>query len=143
MIFIVQYIAFDCLVQNIEPFNITMNDRYCRYEVLWGVLYMMAMGVCGIVLVALGSTLPELTKSLHASSISVGSIFIARGVGAIIGAVASEKLFKWFKGTRIIVVSLAIISVTLWVLPFTSSIAILHNRFFLMGLGTSITDTGT
>ena len=63
--------------------------------------YMLAMGVCGIVLVALGSSLESLAENINTTSTEIGTIFIARGVGAVMGAMVSAKLYKWFTGNRV------------------------------------------
>eukprot|EP01035_Chromulina_nebulosa_P018367 gene18367-24064_t len=63
-----------------------------------GIGYMAAMGVCGLVLVALGSTLSDLADNVGLSPTNLGSVFIARGFGAVLGAISSAKLYVWFAG---------------------------------------------
>lgn len=101
--------------------------------------YMLAMGVCGFVLVALGSTLSELAYNIGLTATDIGTVFIARGLGAVAGAASSSKLFVWFQGNNIMALSLFIILILLCVTPFNDSYIGIHVIFFFMGLNTSIT----
>jgi len=49
--------------------------------------------VCGIVLVAIGSNLKVLADNCHTTATHIGTVFIVRGIGAVVGAVASAKLY--------------------------------------------------
>lgn len=69
-------------------------------------------------------------------------MFIARGVGAVFGAIFSSKLYMWFHGTHVMAYSLLLIMIVLITLPFNQSKEMLHVYFMLLGLGTSVTDTG-
>jgi predicted MFS family arabinose efflux permease len=111
--------------------------RYCM-----GFNYMCAMGVCGVVLVALGVVLTTLAANLGMESTDLGSVFLARGVGAITGSIISAKLYAWFKGNMVMAAALGLIATMLIILPFNRNYYMLHVYFCLLGLGTSITDTG-
>lgn len=109
---------------------------------IMGIGYMLAMGVCGTVLVALGSTLDSLAEKVGYSATDVGTVFIARGLGAVFGAVFSAKLYLWFQGNYVMSVALAVLTTLLATLPLNTSYIGLHVYFFFLGLGTAITDTG-
>lgn len=111
-------------------------------KLVLGLGYMFAMGVCGVVLVAIGSTLDDLAGKCGYSSTEVGTVFIARGIGAVVGAISSAKLYKWLQGNHVMGVSLGIITVLICALPFNTSYIGLHLYFLALGLGTAITDTG-
>lgn len=49
-----------------------MDDARKHYKRALGAGYMFAMGVCGIVLVALGSTLDDVAENCGTTSIAVG-----------------------------------------------------------------------
>lgn len=72
----------------------------------------------------------------------VGSVFIARGVGAVIGAVVSSKLYLWMRGNNVMSIVLLLLTGILMYMPFITSVITLHAAFFVMGLCTAITDTG-
>ncbi|KAG5189814.1 major facilitator superfamily domain-containing protein [Tribonema minus] len=107
-----------------------------------GAAYMLSMGMCGVVLVALGSTLQELAEHCGTVSTDVGSVFIARGVGAVLGAVGSAQLYRKFNGNAVITCALAALCGALLWLPFVTDVALLHVVFLCLGLSTAITDTG-
>ena len=65
------------------------------WKVFLGSAYMCAMGVCGVVLTAIGSTLDSLASDCGTTSLKVGTVFLARGAGAITGALISAKLYRW------------------------------------------------
>jgi predicted MFS family arabinose efflux permease len=109
---------------------------------IMGIGYMLAMGVCGTVLVALGSTLDELADNVGYDATDVGTVFIARGLGAVFGAIFSAKLYRWFQGNYVMTVSLIIICSLIATLPLNHSYSGLHVFFFFLGLGTAVTDTG-
>jgi predicted MFS family arabinose efflux permease len=110
-----------------------------RYRL--GVAYMMAMGVCGIVLVAIGSNLKQLASNCNTSATKLGTVFIARGVGAIFGAICSAKLYRWFRGNRVMILVLFILSALVLLLPMVSDIYTMHVVFCLLGICTAITDS--
>jgi len=124
-----------------NPGNAT-HDKISTGRWIMGIGYLLAMGVCGTVLVALGSTLEELAENVGYSATDIGSVFIARGVGAVLGAVASAKLYYWFKGNHVMTCSLLILTALLCTLPFNHNYIMLHLYFLFLGLGTAITDTG-
>lgn len=69
-------------------------------------------------------------------------MFIARGVGAVIGAVVSSKLYLWMRGNNVMSIVLLLLTGILMYMPFITSVITLHAAFFVMGLCTAITDTG-
>ncbi len=107
-----------------------------------GIGYMLSMAVCGVILVAIGSGLSDLAENCGSTSTAVATVFIARGCGAILGALTSAKLYMWFRGNWVIVVALLFIALNVFLLPFNTSVVGLHVLFFLLGLGTAVTDTG-
>lgn len=112
------------------------------HRIVLGVAYMCAMGVCGIVLVAIGSTLDTLAENCGTTSTAIGSVFLARGAGAVFGAIVSAKLYEWFHGNSVMMLALASLTGLLVYLPFITDVATLHIIFALMGIGTAVTDTG-
>lgn len=72
----------------------------------------------------------------------VGSVFIARGVGAVLGAVVSSKLYLWMRGNTVMSAVLLLLTAVLLYMPEIESVYALHGSFFVLGLCTAITDTG-
>mmetsp|Transcript_23037 Transcript_23037/g.28711 ORF Transcript_23037/g.28711 Transcript_23037/m.28711 type:complete len:365 (-) Transcript_23037:572-1666(-) len=109
----------------------------------WGTNYASAMGVCGIVLVALGSSLSSLAADCGTTSTRVGTVFIARGIGAIIGAMSSARLYSPQRpGNLVMVFILVILAGILLYMPFVTDIWVLHLTWFFLGMCTATLDTG-
>ena len=120
----------------------TSPDGVVRLKWQLSIAYMLSIGCCGIVLVAIGSTFENLARNVNRSTTELGTVFIARGFGSIIGTVSSSKLFYWFSGNYVMSGSLSIIMLMLMAIPLSSNSIQLHFYFLLLGLGTSVTDTG-
>lgn len=104
--------------------------------------YLLAMGICGLVLVALGSLLNDLAENVGMSSIQIASVFLCRGGGAVSGALISSRIYSKFNGNRIIIVAIFWITFFLIILPFVKRYWVLNVVFFCLGFGTALTDTG-
>ena len=92
--------------------------------------YMLAMGVCGIVLVAIGCTLDDLTNQIDRTTTSIGSVFIARGSGSIFSVIVFSMLYSFFPWDSLLLPSLMSVMATLILLPFTNTISQLYIYFF-------------
>lgn len=109
----------------------------------WGVSYANSMGVCGIVLVALGSTLSSLANDCGTTATRVGTVFIARGIGAISGALSSARLYSPPRpGNLVMVFVLLVLSGVLLYMPFVKDVWVLHVTWFFLGMCTATLDTG-
>jgi predicted MFS family arabinose efflux permease len=128
--------------KGVDETSLALSHELSNEKIIMGIGYMLAMGVCGTVLVALGSTLEDLAENVGKTSTEVGTVFITRGSGAILGAIFSAKLYKWFPGNTVMFIGLSSISCLLIAMPFVKSNIILHAFFLLLGLGTAVTDTG-
>ena len=113
------------------------RTKYCM-----GAMYMAAMGVCGLVLVALGATLTYLADMVGKDSTELGTVFLARGIGAVSGAISSARLYKWFSGNYVMCWGLVLISAVMIALIYNTSVVALHIYFGLLGIATAVVDTG-
>ena len=125
-----------------EHTPILPSEALSNEKIIMGVGYMLAMGVCGTVLVALGSTLESLAENVGKEATEIGTVFITRGAGAILGAISSAKLYKWFPGNHVMFAGLFFVCTLLLMMPFITSNVLLHVFFLFLGLGTAVTDTG-
>jgi len=104
---------------------------------------MMAMGVCGVVLTAIGSTLDEIAVNCGTTSTAVGTVFIARGAGAVAGALVSAKLYSPpTKGNTVMMCTMVVLTGLLVYIPFLTNVVGLHIIFCGLGFCTAVTDTG-
>jgi len=116
------------------------RERHRRYTL--GACYLLAMGICGIVLVALGSTLLDIAANCGTTATAVGLVFVTRGCGAILGAMSSAKLYEKVEGNRVICTTLFCLAMILAYMPWINHVWQLHLCFGLLGMCTAITDTG-
>ena len=107
-----------------------------------GIAYLSSMGVCGLVFVATSSNLNLFAERCNSTFLKLGSVFLARGIGSIMGSAASAKIYSIFPGNETIAASLFIVVVMLICMPSCHSLTLLHVYFFFCGLGTSLTDAG-
>lgn len=108
-----------------------------------GTAYMMAMGVCGVVLTAIGSTLDQVAVDCGTTSTAIGTVFLARGAGAILGATASAKLYAPpTRGNMVMEYTMVGLTAMLMYIPFITNVVVLHAIFAGLGFCTAVTDTG-
>ncbi len=113
-----------------------------RLKRLMGVAYMLAMGMCGVVLVALGASLQELAAITGRESTHIGSVFVVRGGGAILGAICSASFYRNHPGNKIMAYLMFFMGLLLIWLPFQRSSVLMHVNFGLLGMCTAVVDTG-
>jgi hypothetical protein len=118
------------------------DDYVKQQRFLLGVAYMLSMGVCGIVLCAIGSNLKQLAVNCNTTATKIGTVFIARGLGAVTGAIASAKLYRLCGGNNVMIVTLLLLCFLIMSLPLIKDVYLMHAVFALLGTCTSITDTG-
>jgi len=106
------------------------------------VSYLSAMGICGLILVAIASNLNVLAENCGTDFLNIGTVFIARGIGAIIGTILSAKLYTIWPGNETIAGSMFLVVIMLIAIPSCKSLPLLHLYFFICGFGSAITDTG-
>lgn len=70
-------------------------------------------------------------------------MFIVRGIGAGIGAILSSKLYIWISGRVIASIALFLLAGGLLCIPLNTSIGSLHVNFFVIGLLTSVINSGS
>ena len=115
-------------------------SKQWRYRT--GVLYMAAMAMCSVVLIALGATLEELAQNCGEDALKLSSVYVARGVGSVGGAMSSSSTFRLVHGDHVLASTLALLCMVLLILPVISSAAALHFFFGCLGLATASIDTG-
>jgi len=104
--------------------------------------YLSGMGICGVVLAALGSSLQDLAANCKTDAIQIGSVFVARGAGAIMGTISSAGLYRKFNGKVVMGTGLIFFAVALAFGPKITSVKTLHLLFFAFGICTAVVDTG-
>ncbi|CAM9436082.1 unnamed protein product [Choristocarpus tenellus] len=110
------------------------------------IAYMLCSGVCGLVLVILGASVADVWKNIgYVSSVAnteLGSAFITRGVGAVIGNLFAAKFYRWMPGNAVLAMSVLGQSSFLFYLPFINSLLAMHMSFFVDGFSSGVTTVG-
>jgi len=119
-----------------------MDHVHRNWRTSLGVLYLLGMGMCSVVLCALGATLEDLAGNVGLSSLDLSSVYIARGAGSILGAMACATTFQLLHGNHVIAGTLAALSGVLLILPRTTNLTLLHFLFAFLGIMTATIDTG-
>ena len=104
---------------------------------------MFAMGVCGFIIVALGTTLSEIAANVGYSAYDIGTVFMARGMGCITGTMASSVLYAHYNGKHMLSVTSTVTVVILLWMPYCADYYLLHMAYFARGMITSVTETGS
>jgi len=85
--------------------------------------------------------LSKLAENLSLHAIDIGSVFLMRGIGAILGAMLSAKLYVLPKG-NVMGMGFLLVVLTFLLLSYNASYYALHLHFLLVGVATGVTDTG-
>ena len=105
--------------------------------------YMLSMGVCGFIIVALGTTLSEIAANVGYSAYDIGTVFVARGAGCISGTLMSSVLYGMYNGKHMLCVTSVVTVLILYGLPYCRDFYLLHLAYFSLGMITSVTETGS
>lgn len=117
--------------------------RFQHQLIFANVTYVLTIGISGLVLCAIGSNLGDLAIKLEQDpTLMGGRAFMCRGIGSMLGALASSELFRRLPGDLVLMAGLLGIATLLHALPSTTSTAQLYVYFFLLGLCSAIDDTG-
>ena len=131
--FLEEYFAED----NYNRGNVSVYEKY-----LFGTQYLLSNFVCGLILVTLGVLLENLAVNNGYKSIDIGSLFLARGVGLLLGHISSPTWYKWFRGRFVLAAAFLGISFTLAQLSSSNMLGI-YIAFLILGIETSLIETGS
>lgn len=104
---------------------------------------MFAMGVCGFIIVALGTTLSAIAANVGYSAYDIGTVFVARGIGCITGTMMSSVLYAHYNGKHLLGLTSTATVVILYWMPYCTDYYLLHAAYFALGVITSVTETGS
>ncbi len=92
----------------------------------------------GLMLSALGPTLPALARNTHTTLSDFSLIFVARGVGSIIGSILGGRLLDRIPANRVVVASVLGSLLLTAAVPLVDSLWALVGIIFIIGLGTGM-----
>lgn len=83
--------------------------------------------VCGLVTVALGAALRDLASNVGFNATDIGSIYVARGVGSVLGSLLS------FNAVWALVVTETLTAAVTMSMPSITHLWTLHAAYFMIG----------
>jgi hypothetical protein len=89
--------------------------------------------VCGLVTVVLGAALEDLARDVGSEATAIGSIYVARGVGSVLGSFLSFYVFEYSNAVRALVVNEVLAAVVTATMPFITRLWTLHAAYFMIG----------
>lgn len=98
--------------------------------------------ICGVVTVAIGATLEDLAADVGYTPTDIGTVYVARGVGSILGSFACFYVFVHHDPVLILAGSEIFTALSCFALPFVTSLRTLHVIYFVIGALNSVMQTG-
>eukprot|EP00698_Gefionella_okellyi_P003531 TRINITY_DN13322_c0_g1_i1.p1 TRINITY_DN13322_c0_g1~~TRINITY_DN13322_c0_g1_i1.p1 ORF type:complete len:579 (+),score=155.06 TRINITY_DN13322_c0_g1_i1:141-1877(+) len=108
------------------------------------ILYCAICILFGVLISALGPSLPAFAAMMHTTPEKLNFVFYFRGGGRLVSAFVSGFLFDRFPGHPIVALSVACVSITGFVLPFAATVSewFWGALFAFVGVGSSLFDVG-
>lgn len=116
-------------------------DKYTTFYISLSLVYCFI--VCGLMTVALGATLEDLARNVGHEATDIGTIYVARGVGSVVGSILSFYVFEHCNAVMALIVNDFAIAVVSLFMPFISNLWTLHVAYMLVGGITSILQAGS
>jgi FHS family Na+ dependent glucose MFS transporter 1 len=104
--------------------------------------YYVGFVALGMSFASLGPTLPGLAKNTNSLLSEISWLFFSHSAGYSISSLFGGRLYDRISGHPIIAVSLAIVTLTMAVIPFISWLWVLTAVFFVRGLASGTIDVG-
>jgi FHS family Na+ dependent glucose MFS transporter 1 len=104
--------------------------------------YFTAFVALGFVQASLGPTLPGLAEHVHAQIGDLSFLFVARAIGYLTGSFLGGRLFDRLRGHPVMAVVLGMITLTVFVIPLTSTLWALAAALLTLGMAESVLDVG-
>ena len=96
----------------------------------------------GLALASLGPTLPGLADLTVSSLSAISTIFVARSAGYLTGAMLGGRLFDRLPGHPLMAGMLALMALSLALVPFSSTATLLTFALYALGFGEGAVDVG-
>jgi len=116
-------------------------DKYKTFYISLSLVYSFI--VCGLVTVALGAALEDLAGDVGYEATAIGSIYVARGVGSVLGSFLSFYVFEYSNAVRALVANEVLAALVTAAMPFITRLWTLHAAYFMIGCVTSVLQAGS
>jgi predicted MFS family arabinose efflux permease len=99
--------------------------------------------VCGLIIAALSASIQDIAANVGRQSTDIASVYVARGVGSVIGSFASAPIFDRNNAVQWLVYTyFATAAAMIWI-PYIDSLMSLHIAYFVIGAVTSLISAGS
>jgi MFS transporter, FHS family, Na+ dependent glucose transporter 1 len=105
--------------------------------------YYASIGAIGLFSAILGPSLPGLSEQLRVPVGALGSLFLVRSLGGLIGSYLGGKLFDRTTGHTVMALALLLLAGLAALLPITPLLWLMWLVVFMMGIGESTLDVGS
>ncbi|HKQ54042.1 MAG TPA: MFS transporter [Pyrinomonadaceae bacterium] len=105
-------------------------------------VYCAAFVALGLTTASLGPTLPGLAAQTHASLGQIGSLFTARSLGFLLGALGAGRLYDRVSGKVLMTASLVLMSGLMALAPFPPALWLLTITMVALGAAEGALDVG-
>jgi FHS family Na+ dependent glucose MFS transporter 1 len=106
------------------------------------IAYYLGFIALGMSFASLGPTLPGLARNTGSMLSEISWLFFSHSAGYSISSLLGGRLYDRFPGHPIMAASLAVIAVTMAVIPLVSWLSVLIAVFFIRGLASGACDVG-
>jgi FHS family Na+ dependent glucose MFS transporter 1 len=120
----------------------TISNRRAENWKSHTILYFASFVALGLMVAAIGPTLPSLARSTHSSSSEVGLLFVSLSLGYMLGSQVGGKLFDRADGNRVLAWVLAASALMIAIIPFFTSLWLLIAVAPVLGLAQGALDVG-
>lgn len=124
-----------------ENQKISGHSIFNYWFVSLGIVYTII--VCGLATVAIGALIQDLAANVGRTSTDIGTVYVARGVGGIIGSFMSFPLFEHYNAVRSLMILHVVTFIAMMWLPVITDVVSLHIAYFVVGLVTAVIQAGS
>lgn len=105
-------------------------------------VYYAAYIILGLVISAMGPTLPGMSAQTGSTLSQISVIFSASSLGVVFGSFFGGMAYDRFKGHLVMALDLAALAVLVFLLPLMPTLWLLAMIVFLIGIGLGVIDVG-
>lgn len=109
-----------------------------RQKLLATAAYCAGFAALGIIFSALGPTLPGLAENTRSTLSVISLLFVARGIGSIIGSIGGGRILTRFQGNRLVALAIFTSLAMAVLIPLATSLWALVAVIFVLGLSTGL-----
>lgn len=104
--------------------------------------YCAGFSALGLIFSAIGPTLPSLAQNTRSSLSEISLIFVARGIGSIIGSIWGGRMLDRLPGNRLVAAAILTGVLVAVLIPLMGTLWALVALIFVLGLGTGALNVG-